>query len=353
MNRAVEKHFRGFHRPGDAFWTVLASLTCNPISAITLLMLLLGVCAIGGSAQIAGNVRAPTATSERNSERIHLGDVVDVDFVGSFEFDWRGKLTNEGFLDGLERSEKPVYALCRTEAEVAAEIAERHRYFLRDPNVVVRIVDRTNRALAYVTGAVKTAQRFRLRRPVSLLELIVLSGGITDSSNGEIGIFRPPEASCSASEGTNMSVAEPKQMTIKIADLLRGDPEANPRIMIGDIVTVREAPPVFVIGDVSAPRRINLTPELTLSRAISYAGGLSRSFSGQKARIHRRNPETKLLEFDLRRIMDKKDQDPRLEPYDVVDVEQKGIDSRKIVPVYESPAMNAEARSRLPLRIVD
>src|SRR5688572_12535390 len=93
-------------------------------------------------------------------EQIHYGDLVEVDVVGSLDFDWRGGLTPEGFLDGLERAESPVYALCRSEGEVATAVAERYRRILRDPNVVVRILDRSNRALAYISGAVKTPQRF-------------------------------------------------------------------------------------------------------------------------------------------------------------------------------------------------
>lgn len=364
MNRAVEKHFHGPCRLRTGLPAVTRhSFVYNRNSVITLGLalvtaVLLAVSAVKGPAQTVGNRPVSAATPTLASESIHLGDVVDVDFVGSFEFDWRGGLTPDGFLDGLERAEKPIFALCRTEAEVAASVKEQHKYFLRDPDVVVRIVDRSNRALAYVTGSVRTAQRFQLRRSVSLLELIVLSGGITDGSNGEIVIFRPPNVSCGGARTAGAqkrlsAAAEPKRISIKIADLLSGDPDANPRILSGDVVSVTEAPPVFLIGDVATPRKMNLTPDLTLTRAIAFAGGISRSFSGQKARIHRRTPEAQILEFDLRRVLQKKVEDPKLEPYDVIEVEQRGFDSRKVAPVSEPPALNSETMSRLPLRIVD
>jgi protein involved in polysaccharide export with SLBB domain len=364
MNRAVKKHFRDFGRfrrgyPGDLFNSSTYKRRGQPREVVTLLfriVLVLSVSTFAASAQRVGNSPGSNVSPSVNAERIHFGDVVDVDFVGSLEFDWRGGLTSEGFLDGLDQAEKPVYALCKTEAEAAAEVAAQHKYFLRDPKVIVRIVDRSNRALAYVTGAVRTAQRFQLRRAVSLLELIVLSGGITDRSNGEIVVFRPPNVSCGGGTGrpdTDPEAGKPKRTLIKIADLLAGKPDANVQILIGDAVNVIEAPPVFVTGDVVSGRRMNLTPELTLSRAISSAGGVSRSFSGQKAFIHRRKPEPKVFEFDLRRIIEKKAKDPELEPYDVIEVEQRGFDSRKIVPVHEPPEMNAETMLRLPLRIVD
>ena len=52
-------------------------------------------------------------------ELVHYGDIIDVDVVGSFEFDWRGRLTPEGFLDGYDRIEDPVFALCTPESAVA------------------------------------------------------------------------------------------------------------------------------------------------------------------------------------------------------------------------------------------
>lgn len=281
------------------------------------------------------------------TERIHYGDLVDVDVVGSFEFDWRGSVTPEGFLDGLDRVENPVFALCKTEKDVAASIFEQYNVFLKNPSVVVRIIDRSNRALAYVNGAVKKPQRLQLRRTLKLTELIVISGGITDSSSGEITIFRPPNVNCSASIGQ-----APTRISIRIADLLIGDAQANVHILSGDIVTVVEAPPVFLTGDVAVPKRMNLTPDLTLTRAIAAAGGVSKDSDSRKVRIHRRKGETRVLEFDIRAIQEKKAEDPKLEPYDVIDVEQKG-GSRRPAPFPEADTARNVPLARLPLRIVD
>src|SRR5687768_401897 len=290
--------------------------------------------------------------------RIHFGDVVDVDVVGSLEFDWRGSLNPEGFLDGMDRVEEPVFALCRSEREVAASITQQYRRILRDPEVVVRIIDRSNRALAYVTGAVTTPHRFQIARPVSLAELIVLSGGITDASNGEINIFRPPNVNC-LPEGPQPLVRDASlrnagtRISIKIADLLTGDPSANVPVVSGDIVTVTEAPPVFVAGDVISPRRMNLTPDLTLSRAVATAGGASRSYKGQKARIHRRGSAAGPLEYDLGDILGKKIEDPKLQPYDVVEVDQKGVQPRKVAASAEAGTTGPDRLAMLPLKIVD
>jgi len=303
----------------------------------------------------AQNIAAePTAKA---SEQIHYGDIVDIDVIGSLEFDWRGGLTPEGFLEGPNRLEKPVFALCRTVDDVGAAVRAGYQSILRDPNVVVRIIDRSNRALAYVDGAVKKPQRYQLKRPVSLAELMVLSGGISDTSSGEISIFRPPNVNCRDRRSgelsfENAATQAPRKYSIQIADLLSGKQEANMSILTGDIVTVVEAPPVFVTGDVRSPRRMNLTPELTLSRAISAAGGAVKLFSGQRARIFRRGAKG-VLDLDMQKVFEGGENDLKLEPYDVIDVEQKGVEPRRIAPIAEPIDRAGSGLSRLPLRIVD
>ena len=296
--------------------------------------------------------------SRPDGELIHYGDVIEVDVVGSLDFDWRGGLTPEGFLDGLERAEMPVYALCRTESEVAASITERYRKILRDPNVAVRIIDRSNRALAYVNGAVKSAQRFQLRRPVTLTELLVLSGGITDTSNGEISVFRPPYVNCRRDQSAepsfeNAATQTPKRFSIKIADLLNGDRSVDIPILSGDIVTVVEAAPIFVMIDSGAPRRLNLTPELNLSRAIAAAGGQARDLETKKIRIYRRNSSSGPLEIDMKRVLETKSEPPALAPFDVIVVQKKGSDESRIAGFPESAGPETGRLAKLPLRIVD
>lgn len=286
-------------------------------------------------------------------ERVHYGDVVDVDLIGSFDRDWRGSIDPEGFLSGNDKLTTPVYALCKTEAEVAAAIREQYGRILREPVVVVRIIDRTNRALAYVNGAVRTPQRLQLRRTLRLTELIVFAGGITDSSSGEITIFRPPNVNCVSEDAAQSSSSqEPKRISVKISDVLGGVSGSNPTILNGDIVTVTEAPPVFLTGGVASPKRLNLTPDLTLSRAIAAAGGIANGENGRKVRIYRRKSETAVLEFDLRAIREGKAEDPKLKPYDVIEVEDRG-GARRPAPVSFGPETDEQNRSKLPLRIVD
>jgi protein involved in polysaccharide export with SLBB domain len=318
-----------------------------PLAFLVLVLL----CPVGHFAQTG---------SDPTPDRIHYGDVIDVDIVGSFEYDWRGSLTPEGFLDGLDMIGGQIFALCRTESELAEQVARNYSRILRDPRVVVRILDRSKRPEALITGAVGSPQRLSIRRPVRLNELIVLSGGITDTASGEIQIFRPENASCDAPDSeVRIEKAGAKsngaQITsIKISDLLGGLDAANPVVRSGDIITVLEALPIYVIGGVNKPTQLSSRSEITVSRAVAMAGGVSRNGVPEEVTIFRRGengPER--ITADLNRIESKAAEDTVLKPYDIVDVGRKGSEKRLFAPYIETGRRDGESRSRLPLKVID
>ena len=334
------------------------------------------LCMFLWQSSICAQTPLPTATpgsqiqSDKELNLIHLGDLIEVDVVGSLEFDWRGSLTPEGYLNGLENLEDQVFALCRSEDQLASEIAKAYGKFLRDPKVVVRILDRSNRPNSTLYGAVKTPQRFQIKRTVYLNELIILAGGFTDKASGEIRIFRPASLSCAESPQVNQTAETgsgtrerfiaarqdngAQYIDIRITDLLRGKKEANVQILAGDVVTVLEAKPVYVIGGVVSPRQIATRSEMTVSRAIAGAGGLSKDGDGTKITIYRRiGNETKIIEADLEKIKAKQAEDIVLQAFDIVDVPQKGNDKRQYPPVVRGDEQGVTNTAKLPLRIID
>jgi protein involved in polysaccharide export with SLBB domain len=291
---------------------------------------------------------------------VHFGDLIEVDVVGSYEYDWRGSLNPEGFLDGPDFLQQQIFALCRSEDDLSADIQKEISKMLRDPKVVVRILDRSNRAVAFLSGAVRTPQRFQIKRPVYLNELLILSGGITDRASGEISIFRPENLSCTESkknsDGEFVKASQPggaEKLNVKISDILRGDRSANPRIHSGDIITVSEALPVYVIGGVNAPQQISLRTQLTLSRAISTAGGLAKEGNGSITIFRREGRDTKLIAVDLEKIIAGQAEDPILKAFDIVDVPQKGRPSRVRPPVIDTGVSRSLTLAGLPLRVID
>jgi len=301
----------------------------------------------------------PVAAQNAQTELVHFGDLVEVDVVGSYEYDWRGSLTPEGYLDGLDNLENQIYALCRTERELSTVIEKELGKTLKSPKVEVRILDRSNRAVAFVTGAVRAPKRFQIKRKVMLSELLVLAGGITDRSSGEISIFRPANLNCTESkprtDNAFVKASQPggsETINIKIADILRGDAPSNPQILSGDIVTVSEALPVYIIGGVNTPQQISLRNTLTLSRAIASAGGLAKEGRPVITIFRREGRETKIVKADLDTIASGQSEDPVLKPFDIIDVPEKGKPARARPPMIDK-AVSGTALASLPLRVID
>ncbi len=337
------------------------------------------LCLIFGCGLISAQTSTPEPVSENRANQtaiteenlIHLGDLIDVDIVGSVEYDWRGMLTPEGFLSLVSYNENPVYALCRDEEEVALDVAKAYEKILRQPKVVVKILDRSNRPPSVLYGAVKTPQRFRINRPVFLNELIISSGGFTEKVSGEIQIFRPKNLNClneiTAKNNLNNKNEEksekyiaaakdnnPQYINIKISDLITGKKEANPQILSGDVITVLEAESVYVIGAVANPKQISFRSQITISRAVASAGGLTKNALPQNVTIFRReNKNTKIIEVDLNRAKTNAAEDVLLQASDIVEVAQKGRGKRKYPPIFKTAEPLGKNTVELPLRIID
>ncbi len=338
------------------------------------------LCIIFGRNLISAQTPTPETVSENTAinqpviseeNLIHHGDLIDIDVVGSTEYDWRGTLTDEGFLNFANYSENPIYALCRDEESVAADVAKSLGKFLREPKVVVKILDRSNRPAAILYGAVKTPRRFRINRPVSLNELIVNSGGFTEKVSGDIQIFRPKRLNCLSQikpkETPNADGEEKSEkyvdaaednnsetVNIKISDLISGKKESNPQILSGDIVTVFEAQSVYVIGGVVNPKQILFRSQITVSRAIASAGGLTKDALPENVTIFRReDKDTKIIEANLEKIKTNPADDIVLKASDIIEVAQKGRGKRKYPPVVKTDDSAGKNTAELPLQIID
>lgn len=314
--------------------------------------------------QAYSQVETP-ASVKMEADLIHYGDIIDIDVLGSIEFDWRGTLNPEGYLAGFDKIAEPISALCKSEEELAADITKEYARILRQPNVVVKIIDRSDRPVSVLQGAVKTPQRFQIKRPVRLNELLIVAGGLNERASGEIKIFRSRSLNCFSTiekaEAKNGETREKfipvsqgngsETLNIRVVDLLKGMREANPEVLSGDIITVEEAAPIYVIGGVRSPKQISSRSQTTLSRAVAAAGGLSKEGSEKVIIFRRDGAGSQVINADLGRIKSGQEQDVELRAHDVVDVGQKGREARKSSPVSET---GAETKPPLlPLRVIE
>ena len=252
--------------------------------------------------------------------RIGPGDLLDIRIYNRPQLSREAVRVEGSGMIRMPLIETEIQAACRTEGELAKEIATGYAKFYKNLQVDVFIKEYHSRQVA-VIGAVNEQSRFELQRRVRLLELLTYAKGPSSRAGQTINIVHSTTPSpCKQTDESDTAAAF---SSYKLSDVLQGDPKANPYLEAGDIVTLPEADQVYVVGNVFMPLTIPLREPITLTRAIAMAGGLKQDTRKDKIRVLRQEPGTtvrKEITVDLYAIEKKRSEDLALAPNDIIDV---------------------------------
>ena len=316
--------------------------------AVFCLIILIGAASVLGQEPKTSNEKSEPAKTElaeknqigvqpvarRSDDRYRIGfqDTIEVTVYKHADFGGTFNVSPDGTIR-LPRIDEPIIVVCKTERELAEEIADKHKTILKNPFVNVRAVDQRSQSFA-VIGAVEKPGSFYLNRRIRLLELLSFAGGPDSEKAGtKLIVARTGSSSvCKQKEEPDTSIADANNPNLilyqyKIRDVLEG--KENLWMQPGDIVSVMEADVAYVVGNVNKPKTIQLKDPITLTQAIAAAEGLKPSTKKDKVRILRQKPdsiEREEMFFDLVAIDKRQIQDPLLLPNDIVDVSE---DSKK------------------------
>ncbi len=248
--------------------------------------------------------------------RVGPGDVLEVTVFGNEDLSRAPAVQTNGTIALPLLGEVQVAGL--TLAEIKNKLmALLARDYLVNPQVDVKVKEFQSQFVT-VLGEVNSPGRKPLRGRTRLIDLLVESGGFTPRASGEILITRL-EGSFEGGERT-------LRMRLGSGSLSLQD-QINLEVVLqsGDIITASPKYYVTVEGEVARPSRYLLEGDLTLTGAISMAGGLTR-FGSSDVKLRRVDPETgktTILEIDLKSVRKGKQQDPPLQPNDVVSVQRR------------------------------
>jgi polysaccharide export outer membrane protein len=280
------------------------------------------------TAQAAADKAAPaTATKTEVAQpgddgdryRIGPGDVLDIRILNRPNLSREAVRVEGNGVIRMPLIDDEIQAACKTEGELAKEIAEKYTKFYRKPQVDVFIKEYHSRQVA-VIGAVNEQSRFELQRRIRLLELLTYAKGPSAKAGQTINVVHSTQASLCKDSSVDALEAF---SSYRLSDTLRGEPKANPFLEAGDIITLPEADQIYVVGNVYTPITIPLKEPISLSTAIAMAGGLKQDSKKEKVRVVRQEPGSltkKEMIIDLSAIEKKKSEDIALMPNDIVDV---------------------------------
>ena len=148
-----------------------------------------------------------------------------------------------------------------TPEELRAQIANKISRYVKDPQVTV-IVKAYNSRKISVLGEVKTPGLLRLSTDITLLEALSRAGGINEDAD---------------LVGSRVLRGHQLVATDFVKLLKQGDAGQNIPIQPGDVILVPNVKDkkVFVLGQVTRPLVLALTPGLSLIESVSRAGGLT------------------------------------------------------------------------------
>jgi polysaccharide export outer membrane protein len=190
--------------------------------------------------------------------------------------------------------------------------------YLVNPQVVVK-VSQYNSQYVTVVGEVNSPGRKPLRGRTRLIDVLAEAAeGFTTNASGVVVITRE--------DGT--FPGGERVLTVRLS---RGTPSLQDQINLelplrnGDIITASQKYFVTVDGEVKKPGRYAVESDLTVTGAISLAGGRTR-FGADDVRVRRKDPDTgdvTVIKVDLDDVRDGKTPDPALLPNDVIDVPRR------------------------------
>lgn len=274
----------------------------------------------------SGVAQGPVAPNE---ERYRIGyqDRLTVQIFRHPELTQTVEVNPNGTID-LFRLDGPVVAVCKTERELANDIADAYRKdYLKNPEVNVVVSEQRSQSFA-VIGAVSKPANYVISRRVHLLELLAFAGGPSEDAGSRLIVARTGSTS-NCKQGIVENASDTKIMSFRLKDVLEA--RENPEMKPGDVVSVLKIDSVYIYGNVNKQGPVTFREPITLMQAISSAEGVRPAAKKDKIRVFRQKPgsaDRDELIFDLDKIAKRQAADPYLEPSDIVAVSEdqaKGI----------------------------
>jgi polysaccharide biosynthesis/export protein len=223
----------------------------------------------------------PPASEKRAlaSQIITAGDVLAISIFGVPELAQEVRVAGNGKAQLSLLGNTPVAGL--TEEEAADMIARelRDRNFMVHPQVKVAIKDSATQGVS-VLGEVQHPGVYQLTGPRTLLDLLSMAGGLTNTADAKVTIKHRA--------GTEETLV----VSFKSEDV-RGALNMNAQVYPGDLILVPRAGIVYVLGDVGRPGGFVMQDQgkITLLQALAEAGSPLATASANSAVLLRKVDE--------------------------------------------------------------
>jgi polysaccharide export outer membrane protein len=272
-------------------------------------------------------IAAPTANSTLPDRKIVPNDLLSITVFGEPQFSRPAVRVGEDGTVVIPVLPKPVpiAGLLPREVETTVSRALIDADILLKPTVSVAILEYAYRQIS-IQGQVRIPGQFNLTQPITLFEALAKAGGITADAGSIVLVSK---------SATDM----PQKIDL---NELEKDPDPSTNITLngGELISVPEAPKLYVTGNVVKPGPIPVrTPDdATVLKVVASAGGLTQYYN-KMAYIYRADATGKREEIPipLRKIYQREAQDVKLMADDILLIpDDNGYKRRQIIQILQS-----------------
>jgi polysaccharide export outer membrane protein len=292
--QAVRSIGNMFGRRRASIWLVFAALiVCCGLAAIA-------------QAQLTAD-RTPAAaqaadTTQRPLMQIGAGDSIMISVYDQPDMTATVYVSDDGTVPVPLAGPVHVAGLSPAGASQAIEKALRDGKYFKNPHVTITIVQVRSQRVS-VLGEVASAGRYPIDSKTTVFDLLAQAGGVKDTAATTIYLLRSENGA---------TARYPIDLRIM------GDGSKTPStlsLQAGDSILVPKADEFYIYGEVSAPGKYRVEPNMTLVQAIVRAGGVTIRGSRNRVEIKRKGPngETSLIKGKL---------DELIQPDDVIRVKE-------------------------------
>ena len=258
---------------------------------------------------------AAAAPVTEGDYEVGAGDVLEINVFGNDDLSRVPTVQTNGAVSLPLLGEVQVSGL--TIAEVKRKVTNLlAKDYLINPQVEVKVKEYQSQYVS-VVGEVNNPGRKPIRGRMRLLDALIESGGFKATSSGDVMITR-----------TDGSFDDGKKaITVRISASATIQDQINLELRLknGDIISALPKSFVTVDGEVNRPGRYAIESDLTVTGAVSLAGGRTR-FGSSGAKVRRIDPQTgkvSIIEVDIKDVQNGKKPDITLLPNDVVSVARR------------------------------
>ncbi len=247
--------------------------------------------------------------------QIGPGDLLDVKVMQAPELDSQARVNSQNSVSLPLLGNVEVAGLTAVGAQQKISDLLSQKY-MHDPHVVVSIAEYKSKRVA-VIGSVLKPGTYELLGKGSLLDALAQAGGLAPDASEIAYVTRKDEA------------GNEKSVEIDLDLLLdKGESNLNIPIQMGDVVYIPEAGVVYVDGAVENPGSFPLQEDMTVSQAVTAAGGFNDVAEDSNIKLVRNvNGQIQVTPIDLELVHEGTEADIELQDQDVVIVGKSGIKS--------------------------